>query len=819
LVDRSNAGGSTVSVANARAPFLDFQSFATAEAETAEPEVRALPSSRSPFISVYELVEGESTYDDPVREAYAEIINELHDEEFDEALFELQTHARALHDDHLSNGASRNEADRALTQHFSQLIRESEAMVDAVVREFGSRDQTEIIESELEAFAERYSSSMTLDPEFENFFGSLFKKIGGVVKKVASKAWQGIKMLGLGPILKRIKALIKPLLSNVLQHAIGKLPANLRPAAQLLAQKLGFAAPEPTDTMAEPDGGMFAGLPGALGSPVQPVAGDDSASLQEEFDQQIAQMMLAQDEVELEMEAAQVRTDAAAAPNPVFAELDDAREQFIQELEDLKDGESAEPYIENFIPVVLQALRIAIPLIGRPRVVKFLAKLLAKLIGKLVGKKNAPALSTAMVEVGLRLLKLEMSEDEKSGLASSVVAATVEEAVNRVASLPEHILDNQELFEAFALEAFEQAAAANLPPVLSEETYRQRPDLLEAGVNAGWILMPLRGRKRYKKCSRTFKVRVTPHMAEEVEGFEGEPLAEYLQDQLGMAEGDEFEAEVHLYETLPGTTLADIARTETETPGLGAADEATASQLQPFTRKAASALIGKAGLGRDLSALFNPRRLPAGQRLFHLAIPGRRPLTALDHKNRPRLRQRSHINATLDGPKDQIRVCVYLSEARAQRLATRLRQQVNAGSVAVGFNKFLSRRIGPILLGARPRRLRIVHAGMRPGLSAAAAMSKLSWLAPQALVGRMHEWLMHGFTDFMKTQTQKFLAATEDPADGVSLRFTIDNPPGLKELGQALFEKGKPAASIAATIAGGARPNVRVEVFPRHHCG
>jgi hypothetical protein len=70
-----------------------------------------------------------------------------------------------------------------------------------------------------------------------------------------------------------------------------------------------------------------------------------------------------------------------------------------------------------------------------------------------------------------------MSEQEKSGLAASAVAGTVEETINRVASLPAHILDNQELLEGFALEAFEQAAAANLPAVFSEATYRQRPEL------------------------------------------------------------------------------------------------------------------------------------------------------------------------------------------------------------------------------------------------------------------------------------------------------------------------------------------------------
>ena len=98
------------------------------------------PALRSPFISVYELADGESAIDDPVREAYSTIVDELYDEEFDEALFELLTDARNLHQDHLASGHSSSEADRLVTQHFSQLMRESEAMVDAMAREFGSRE-------------------------------------------------------------------------------------------------------------------------------------------------------------------------------------------------------------------------------------------------------------------------------------------------------------------------------------------------------------------------------------------------------------------------------------------------------------------------------------------------------------------------------------------------------------------------------------------------------------------------------------------------------------------------------------------------------
>jgi hypothetical protein len=813
-----------MTVGHVSAPFLGVKSFTTEgnseEAETQELEFRPTPAARSPFMSVYESEDGESAFDDPVREAYSTFVNELHDEEFDEALFELMTDARNMHQDHLASGYSSSEADRLVTQRFSQLTRESEGMVDAIAREFGSRYEAGIVESELESFLERYSPSAQIDPEFENFFGKLLKKVGKAVKGVA----KGIAKIGLGPILNKIKALIKPLLNRVLQKAIGKLPGPIQPAAQKLAEKLGFAPPKPVEpaTAAVGDssgaGSDAAIPPESVGSPVQPTAGTDPATIQTEFDEQIAGALLAQDEPELNMEVARLRSTSFADATPVFANLDDARDRFIQELDNLKPGESPEPYIQNFLPAVLPVLRLGIRLAGRGRVVNFLAQLLAKVISKLIGPEQAPALSRAIVDAGLKLLTLEMSDQEKSGLAASAVAATVEETVNRVASLPDYILDNRELLEGFALEAFEQAAAANLPAVLSEATYRQRPDLLEAGVNAAWLLMPLRGRKRYKRCTRAFKVSVTPHMAEEVESFEGVPLSDYLQDQLGLPEGAEVEAEVYLYEALPGTTVADIARSETETPGLGASDEATLSQLHPLTREAASALLGKPGLGRSPLPGSTRQNVAAGQRLFHLAIQGRHPLTTPGRSGRRRVRRLFHINVTLDAPQDQIRVCIYVSEVKAQKLAVRLRQQSHAGPLTVGFNKFVARRLPRILHGHRPKRLRIVHPGIPPGQSPASILQKLPGIVPPVFITKMQEWLVHGFTEFIKTQSQKFLAATEDPADGVTLRFTIEHPQGLKELGQALVEKGPTGSSIAETIGKGSQPNIRVEVVPGHKC-
>jgi hypothetical protein len=816
---------------SARSPFLDLQSFTATETEIPQPLLRVPPAIRSPFLSVYKFEEGESGYNDPVRETVASFMHELHDEEFDEALFEVQSRARALHDEQLAAGVSRPEADRLVAQHFSQLVRESEAMVDAMAREFEAREGAGILDHEVESFAEGYTPSENLEPEFENLFGKILGKVTKAVKSAAGAAWKGIKKVALGPILSKIKALIRPLLNSVLQKAIGRLPVPVQPAAQKLAQKLGFAAPPPPPapvSTAAPatvmtdaaDAAVTAPTaPDAVGSPVQATAATDAVSPQEELDQQIAEAFLAEDEVELNLEVAQARSNASQPASPVFAELDDARERFIRELEQIKEGESAEPYIQNFLPAVLPVLSLGMRVLGRNRVVGVLSGLLSQLISKLIGPAQAPALSRAIVDAGLKLVNLEMSEEERSGLAASAVAATVEETAARVASLPDHVLDNQELLEGFALEAFEQAAAANLPGVFSEATYRQRPELLEGGVNAGWVLLPLRGPKRYKRCSRMFKVRVTPHMAEEVESFEDAPLSEYLTDQLGLPVGAEVEGEMYLYETLPGTTVADIARGEAETIGTASAGQAAAAQIHPLTPQAASVLIGKPGLGRALSTSADRQQLPAGQRLYHLAISGRRPLNVLGHSKRPRIRRLMRIHFTLNSVRDEICATVFFSEVKAQRLAVKLREQANLGSVAAAFHKRLARSIGAIFRGRRPRRIRLTHAGLRPGVSAAAALRNVPATVSHALAAKTQEWLLQGFTDFMKSQLPKFLTAAENPADGVTMRFVIQHPPGLKEFCQALVERGPAAAAVVNAIAQGAKPTVLVEVFPGHTRG
>lgn len=809
-------------------PFLSVDSFVVNESPVPRP-VAAGFTSRSPFLSVYEF-EGhvfEAPHDNPVREAFATLVDELHDEEFDEALDELEVQARGLYDNQLAQGVSRDEAERMVGQHFAGLIRESEAVLDAAARQFGPRDEASIVESEFDEFFDSYAPSAPLEPEFEDFLKKWAKKAGNFVKKAASKAWKGIKSLAIGPILRQLRKVIRPLLERVLKRAIGKLPEPLRPLAQKLAERLGLARPAttaaPDASSAEPSAdasGAAADVAttpsSAVAGPQEPV-GADGPTPQQELDEVMASALLAQDEDELNLEVAQLMEASEGAP--VFSELDEARERFVQGLANLREGESSEPLIQEFLPALMPALRLGIRVAGRQNVIRFLAGLLSKLIARLVGPQNAPTLSRAIVDAGMKALSLEAPEGEES-LASSTVAATVEEAAARVAALPDYVLENEELLEGFVLEAFEQAAAANLPSILSEATYRRRPDLLEGGVNAGWVLLPLIGPKRYKRCTKAFHVRLSPYLTEEVETFEAAPLAEFLEEALGIPEGEEFEAEVHLYEALPGTRLADIARGEREQFGPSLSDEANAEQLHPLTPQAAAALLGRPALGR--AAGVDPRRLASGQRLYRLAIAGRRMLAApashpSSHRG-PRPRRRFHLNATLDCVQDQIRVCAFLSESKAQKLAVQMRQQTNLGVVAAAFRKAVAWRLARAFAGVAPRRLRIVHSSMPPGQIAAHALGHVPRAAAGALAVKVQEWLVKGFADFLRTQAQPLLAAAQDPAEGVTLRFSIDKPPGLKEFGQAAVAKGVAANVLLRAIGAPGTPAVRVAVESGHRC-
>jgi hypothetical protein len=69
--------------------------------------------------------------------------------------------------------------------------------------------------------------------------------VAGTAVDLAKKGISAAAKAGLGPILDKLKALVKPLLQRVIQTAIGKLPAQLQPHARKLAERLPLPAGPP----------------------------------------------------------------------------------------------------------------------------------------------------------------------------------------------------------------------------------------------------------------------------------------------------------------------------------------------------------------------------------------------------------------------------------------------------------------------------------------------------------------------------------------------------------------------------------------------
>lgn len=786
---------------NNQTPFLDVRSFVTEDESRSIVEQEASIPASSPFLSLYES-EDDGGLIDPEAEEYMIFLNELYDEEFHEALSTLVNEATAIYETHFLHEWEEPQiigyqSERLLNQHFAPLAAEAEAMFGALAREFGQRDPNTLTQDEIDTIVDRYQPSVELAPNFEEFLGKLKKAVKKMAKKAVGLAKKGISAatkLGLGPVLQKLKALIKPLLQRVIQTAIGKLPPHLQPIARKLAERLPFAK-------------EFEDRDGLLPELAETC---EVAEIQYEFNQQVANLLFAPTEVEQDLEVARMLTEQQVPDTYPLMELDRARDQFVEKLKYLKEGEDPTPHIERFIPAILPALRVGIKLVGRKKVVNILAKLVGKLIKKFVGPRHTPALSQAIVDAGLRLLQLEATAEDESSAAASAVAATIEDTVQRVAAAPDYVLDNQELLEGFTLEAFEQAAAANLPPVLPAENYRKRPELIEARKLRGiWSMRPGGRQKRYKKYSRKIQTRFTPHKVSALETFDGIPLDEFLEEQLGIAPGEEIEAFVHLYEAIPGTTRSYIVRHEEHTPGLGYANRY--DQLHPLSREAATLLLGEPALGRDADPRYisDPHTSPVGQRFYYLEIPGKRPLTIPEPTGKAKGRHPTRLRLVFDFPRNEIRVYLFLSEIRAQEVAVKLRQHAHTGMITARLGRYIERGLRSALAGTF-RRLKIVHETVMPE-QWLGALRRLPSLVPQVLSGRLQEWMLKGLSSYLKQQPEEFIQAAEDTADGVTLEINIGNPPGFPQLRQALKGKGLSLANLKFSDSA---PTVKIKSKP-----
>jgi hypothetical protein len=760
-------------------PFTPFQDNYASEAEPAFPgelEQSATAPISSPFVSEYEGLE-RAVSAEAVQ--IHELLFELYDQELDETLRQIAEEAWNAANDRaemFGETAGSGSAEQFLQEWIAPMRIQAETMIDNVAEALTAGDPASMSAAELDQLFERLTPQGTgLEPYFEDFLGGLGKKL----KAIASKAIEVGSMVmlpGVGLLISKLKPLLKPLLDRVLKFALDKLPPTLRPVARQLAQRLlGKISSEDSEDFEA--------------SPATP----NLEAIQQQFDLDVASLLFAE-ETEQEVIVQEAAQEAERVDGAPIAQLHEARARFIDELERGVDPQEA---LENFIPVLgpyTPIARTAIGIIGRPRVVNFLAGFLAKFVGKYVPQPAAKQLSQAIVDTGMRMMSLETPTGaEVQQLAPEAIAATVEDTVRRVAAFDETTFEHPALLEAAVTEAFHEAAAENFPQSLLI------PELHEASAAGAWVSMPLgKKRKYYKKYTRVFDVQITPQVAETVKTFGGTTLAAFLKDQLGVT--TPVKARVHLYQAMIGTTPARIARFERGIPGLGTAARSASSQIHPLTPEAASALLQEPKLGRPASgnARSTRGRLTVGQRLYYLEVEGARsaPPPAIAGGTQAAVRRSSEVNVTLDFPKDEFRVFVYLSEADAQDIATKLRNK-DVTAVLVAAKKIYEAGVATALSGDIRRHVKILSEGVEHEGFFGGLLKQLTDTVKQQLAKRVTSWVGKAVADYVTAHAGELVAATEDPADGATVVVTIVNPPGAPIVRKLLSGNFNPTSALA----------------------
>lgn len=757
----------------------------------------------SPFVSEYV---GEEGFPGPQAELFASLVGELYDPEFEEALEDLVNEAAAIAEEQLSfeyedPAQQRLEMERALRDYLHPLERAAEAMLDRLAAGVGGKDVSQLSESELEAVLDQFAPAEPgLSPTFENILGGVFKKAKKLVKRAAKAVG---KVLPHAIIFNKLKGLVRPLLERVLRHAIDKLPVALRPIAQQLAKRLlGVRVAAPAEP-APP----AAGAGDAVGGGADPADGGgepaaaDPADIQGDLDSELAGYLVQGEDFERVAAVERTLADQATPVGDPIRELERARADFARQVIGMEEGEDPRPLVEQFVPAILTALRLGISVIGRPRVVNFLAGLVAKLIGKYVGQQPAVALSRALVDSGLRLVSLEAAAETKPVAAGYALASTVEDTVSRlVQTAPEAAWESEALLEGYVAEAFQGAAAAHFPDPLI------RPELHEAAQASGaWVALPEgTARKLYKKYTRIIEVTITPQAAAAVKTFRGIALRDFLKNRLGLAVDRPIRARAHLYEAISGTRLGLIALYEKRVSGLGSWRREARSLIHPLTQEAAGLLLNEPGLGRPVDPQFLARRgkVAVGQRFYYLEIPGARVRMApRGPKKGSRPARSSQTSVVLDFPKRQLRVFVYYSEADAQEFATQLRKGLPISALLTAMRAKLDLSLPKILSGDQKGGVRVIHEVMPTEQLVDKALGAVG----KELAGALLKWLLEALRRELEARKDRFVGeferAAKAEADGVTVVVVFQAPSALEALRRAFTPSGAfPGAGLLGLL-------------------
>lgn len=747
---------------------------ALAEAQTPSRGFEAWRESASPFSAASVSESGQSASEAMLAQALAE----LRDEAFNDAVVQLAEETEQAVSERFAGETPAPATERARygDAQLSAVQFEAEQYLNALEQGLASSDLSSLGAEQLEgAIAQFDPQPSGLTPAGEEFIGSLVRKAKKAVKFVAKAAGSVGKVAGalLSPVLGRLKALIRPLLKRVLAIAIGRLPAPLQPAARTLASKLQLEAESDAHES------------------VSPANLTDGEALAEEFDAALAEAFApdATEMLSLESESfdQEDETDSRA-----LERLAQARGNLI---DSLRDGDEAAvgSAVEQFVPALLGALKLGINLVGRPKVVSFLAGFVGKLIGRWVGPQLSRPLSQAIVDTGLRLVSLEAEEQalETDEAGPVALASVVEDTVRRLAEQEAYIFEDEELTQLATAEAFAAAAATHLPARFVRQDLRQ-----SHGLDGAFVARHPRRLRRYHKYSRAPEVEITAQIADALPTFGGITLGAALR-AAGVALP--VRARLHLYQSAVGTTLPAIARTD-RAIARGARGFVQTEALHPLTPAAAGLLLREPALGVTTPAKFlrSRHRIATGQRFYAIQPLGAQagqPARGDRAAHARSLPGRAHIQ--VDARRGEITVRLGFSEADAQQIAQAVRGGHGHGALLkavidtyrsldpAGAPAPVLREDGEVFEELSP----VPHKhGRRHGLRR-----------------HLRAWLIPAFANWARSNADAFARAAANPAAGVTVVARLS---GLTDF---LAAKGGQQAANGRRVA---TPSIAITVAP-----
>lgn len=715
---------------------------------------------------------------------------ELRDETFDEAVAYLTEETEEAVSSRFSDESpqSGSERERLADTHLSAVRFEAQQYLGSLEEGLSGRDIESLSDAQLGEVLDRLDPQIgALTPAGEEFIGSLVRKAKKAVKVVARTAKSVGKIAGvlLGPVLKKLRGLINPLLKRVLSIAIGRLPAPLQPAARTLAAR--FASETAENEADEGEGESSA----ANLTDVEALAESFDASLAEAFAGGEMEPLAGESYEELDREA--------GGDGRELERLAEARGALIDRLRSARDEEDLAPAVEQFAPALLGALRVGIKLAGRPKVVRFLARFVGQLISQWVGPKLSAPLSNAIVDTGLRLISLEAereADETRDGEAAPVALATVvEDTVRRLAEQEEYVLDNEELLQLAAADAFGEAVASHFPQQFVRPALRQAPS-----IGGTFVARRPRSVRTYRKYSRTPEVELTTQIADALPTFGGTTVGAVLR-----AAGATFpvRARLHIYQSVTGTSLPRIGRRHRAN---GAGDLAAAAQVHPLTPEAAALLLREPKLGVAVAPAFLRSRnhIAVGQRFYILEPIGA--VSLLNFSNATRA-SGAQVRPTrtwtvVNLRQSKITVGIHLSETDAQGVAEAIRR--GRGGAALLQALIATYRAARSPLGTRPSPLRVVREDSEDHEELAPSAAALSPAIGAMLRRRIDAWVLPALAAWTRNNAEAFARAAAHPDAGVTVRVRLTAVPGLDAITQGT------TAAVASALRG--KPDVAISV-------